>query len=191
MENKSWFWISHSLVCVCGSDHFHISFWHLVLKRVILNKQFHKVPHYWARLSRAGYDTTQIRFCELARKSGFWEEHWYCAGTCEMYCFVNNIFNRCCFFFIFPQRWVVSGDCPCTPFSFSPHSSSFACAELFFSICSQWYTHVASSAGCPPLSPSKHTGNTQLQFVWSTRGSGSGAGSLVELLLSWPTSSWK
>lgn len=90
---------THSCVCVCGSDHFHISFWHFVLERVILNKQFHKVPHYWARLSRAGYDTTQIWFCELARKSGFWEEHWYCAGTCEMNCFVNNILNRCWFFF--------------------------------------------------------------------------------------------
>lgn len=99
-------------------------------------------------------------------------------------CFVNNIFNRRCVFFIFSQWWVVSGDCPCTPFSFSPHSSSFACAELGYFPFAVSGTHIASSAGCPPLCHSEHTGNTQLQFVWSMQGSGSGAGSLLELLLS-------
>lgn len=52
-------------------------------------------------------------------------------------------------FFTFSQRWLVSGACPCTPFSFSLHSSSFACAELCFFPFAASGTHIASSAGCP------------------------------------------
>lgn len=141
-------------VCVCGSDHFHISFWHLVLKRVILNKQFHKVPNYWARLSGAGYDTTQIWVFELARMSGFWEEHWYYTGTCEMNGFVNNTLNRCCFFSSFPKGGLFLVTVPANHSVFLCTTAPLlvlSCGVVFFFFFSFAVsgTHIASFAGCP------------------------------------------
>lgn len=99
-------------------------------------------------------------------------------------------------FSIFLQRWVVSVDCSCTPFSFSLHSSSFSCAECLPVIIASCFfpfavndietLYLLQDVLLSPVPSTLVTHSSSLSRV--PRGFGSRAMSLVEVLFSWPTS---